>query len=154
MTAKWWMLAGAALSFGIALSPQQVRAQSAPAAAPPADLPINTTGSALEAQFRDPPNAARPRAWWHWLNGNVTEQGIVQDLDWMQSVGIGGLQNFDVDLATPVMVERRLAYMTPEWKAAFRFAAQQADARGLELAIAASPGWSETGGPWWSPKTG
>ena len=44
--------------------------------------------------------------------------------------------------------------MTPEWKDAFRYAASLADELGLELAIAASPGWSETGGPWVKPKDG
>ncbi|MBA4354150.1 MAG: glycoside hydrolase, partial [Novosphingobium sp.] len=48
----------------------------------------------------------------------------------------------------PQIVDKRLIYMTPEWKDAFRFAATEADRLGLELAIAASPGWSETGGPW------
>ena len=52
------------------------------------------------------------------------------------------------------VVENRLAFMTPEWKKAFRFAAAEADRNGLELAIAASPGWSETGGPWVQPKDG
>jgi alpha-L-rhamnosidase len=108
----------------------------------------------LEAQFDNPPNGARPRVWWHWMNGNVTKDGIVKDLDWMVRVGIGGLQNFDVDLSTPIMVKNRLVYMTPEWKDAFRFAAVEADKRGLELAIAASPGWSETGGPWVKPEDG
>ena len=41
--------------------------------------------------------------------------------------------------------------MTPEWKDAFRYAAGLADELGLEMAIASSPGWSETGGPWVKP---
>ncbi|RVU04080.1 glycoside hydrolase [Novosphingobium umbonatum] len=108
----------------------------------------------LETQFRDPPQSARPRVWWHWMNGNITKDGIAKDMAWMKSVGIGGLQNFDVNLQTPQVVEKRLAYMTPEWKDAFRFAAQEAERQGLELAIAASPGWSETGGPWVKPADG
>jgi hypothetical protein len=108
----------------------------------------------LEDQFRDPPNSARPRVWWHWMNGNVTKDGIAKDLAWMKRVGIGGMQNFDANLQTPQIVDRRLVYMTPEWKDAFRFAAQEADRLGLELAIAASPGWSETGGPWVPPQDG
>ena len=103
---------------------------------------------ALAAGFADPPNQARPRVWWHWMNGNVTTDGIAKDLAWMERVGIGGFQNFDADLGTPQIVENRLAYMTPEWKEAFRFAASEAERLGLEMAIAASPGWSETGGPW------
>lgn len=108
--------------------------------------------ASLQAGFQDPPNSARPRVWWHWMNGNITQDGIAKDIAWMSRVGIGGLQNFDAQLMTPQIVEHRLAYMTPEWKDAFRFAAQQADQHGLELAIASSPGWSETGGPWVEPK--
>ncbi len=108
----------------------------------------------LETQFRDPPNSARPRVWWHWMNGNITEDGIAKDMAWMKRVGIGGMQNFDASLMTPQIVDRRLVYMTPEWKHAFHFAASEADRLGLELAIAASPGWSETGGPWVKPEDG
>ena len=45
-------------------------------------------------------------------------------------------------------MEKRLAYMTPEWKDAFKYATTLADQLGLEEAIAGSPGWSESGGPW------
>ncbi len=104
--------------------------------------------------FKDPPSSARPRVWWHWMNGNVTIDGIEKDLAWMKRVGIGGLQNFDASLATPQVVEKRLVFMDPDWKAAFKHAVQSAEAKGLEFAIAASPGWSETGGPWVKPDDG
>src|SRR4051794_9082782 len=86
------------------------------------------------------------------MNGNVTKEGIRRDLEWMKRVGIGGLQNFDAALVTPKVVDKRLAYMTPEWREAFRYAAELADQLGLEMAIASSPGWSETGGPWVKPE--
>ena len=108
----------------------------------------------LEEGFRDPPNSARPQVWWHWLNGNITQDGIHKDLEWMSRIGIGGVQTFDVNFSTPTVVDKRLRYMTPEWKAAFRYAASEADRLGLELTIAASPGWSETGGPWVEPFQG
>jgi alpha-L-rhamnosidase len=108
----------------------------------------------LEQQFQDPPNSARPRVWWHWMNGNITKEGVAKDFAWMKRVGIGGVQNFDASLMTPQIVDKRLVYMTPEWKDAFRFTAAEADRLGLELAIAASPGWSETGGPWVKPEDG
>lgn len=110
--------------------------------------------SALADGFRDPPKEARPRVWWHWMNGNVTKDGIAKDLAWMKRVGIGGMQNFDASLDTPQIVDKRLVYMTPEWRDAFRFAASEAQRLDLELAIAASPGWSETGGPWVPPADG
>lgn len=102
--------------------------------------------------FANPPQSARPRVWWHWMNGNVTKDGIDKDLDWMARMGIGGVQNFDASLMTPQIVKERLPYMTDGWKEAFRHAVQTAEAKGLEFAIAASPGWSETGGPWVKPQ--
>jgi hypothetical protein len=117
-------------------------------------LAAQESATNLEQEFKNPPASARPRVWWHWMNGNVTKEGIKLDLEWMHRVGIGGLQNFDASLATPQVVEKRLAYMTPEWKDAFRYAAGLADQLGLEMAIASSPGWSETGGPWVKPEQG
>ena len=109
------------------------------------------SGDALERGFLNPPDSAKPRVWWHWMNGNITKDGIKADLEWMKRVGIGGFQNFDAALNTPQVVEKRLVYMTPEWKDAFQFAAATADRLGLEMAIAGSPGWSESGGPWVPP---
>jgi alpha-L-rhamnosidase len=105
-------------------------------------------GDSLESGFKNPPNGARPRVWWHWMNGNISQEGIKLDLEWMHRVGLGGFQNFDAALSTPQVVDHRLAYMTPEWKAAFKYATTLADQLGLEEAIAGSPGWSESGGPW------
>ncbi|MGD0797118.1 MAG: glycosyl hydrolase [Acidobacteriaceae bacterium] len=98
--------------------------------------------------FAHPPQSARPRVWWHWMNGNISKEGIKLDLEWMHRVGIAGFQNFDAALATPQVVDHRLAYMTPEWKDAFKYATTLADQFGMEEAIAGSPGWSESGGPW------
>ncbi|MCE7797086.1 glycoside hydrolase [Sphingobium sufflavum] len=118
-------------------------------------LPLSATANpTLGEQFRNPPQSARPRVWWHWLNGNITRDGITKDLAWMKRTGIGGVQTFDINFSTPTVVKDRLLYMTPPWKEAFRFAAQEADRLGLEMTIAASPGWSETGGPWVRPTDG
>ncbi len=106
------------------------------------------TTDKLKSGFENPPESARPRVWWHWMNGNITKEGIKLDLEWMQRAGLGGFQNFDASMMTPKVVDKRLAYMTPEWKDAFKYATTLADQLGLEEAIAGSPGWSETGGPW------
>ncbi|HEY1802940.1 MAG TPA: glycosyl hydrolase [Terracidiphilus sp.] len=107
-----------------------------------------SSADTLKSGFENPPNSARPRVWWHWMNGNITQEGIKLDLEWMHRVGLGGFHNFDAALDTPQVVEHRLAYMTPEWKDAFKYATTLADQFGMEEAIAGSPGWSESGGPW------
>jgi hypothetical protein len=108
----------------------------------------------LKDGFVNPPSGARPRVWWHWMNGNISQPGIKLDLEWMHRVGIAGFQNFDAALQTPQVVDHRLAYMTPEWKDAFKYATTLADQLGMEEAIAGSPGWSESGGPWVSGPEG
>src|SRR6202158_1966417 len=107
-----------------------------------------SSSDTLEQGFRQPPDSAKPRVWWHWMNGNISKEGIKLDLEWMHRVGLGGFQNFDAALSTPQVVDHRLAYMTPEWMDAFKYATTLADQLGMEEAIAGSPGWSETGGPW------
>ncbi len=113
---------------------------------------VETQAQTLLQNFQTPPNAAKPRVWWHWMNGNITKDGIQKDLDWMSRIGIGGFQNFDAALFTPVVVPKKIVFMTPEWKEAFKFTTELADKKGLEMAIAGSPGWSVTGGPWVEPK--
>ena len=113
-----------------------------------------TPEDALKKGFENPPSAARPRVWWHWMNGNITQEGIKLDLEWMHRTGIAGFQNFDAALQTPQVVGKRLVYMTPEWKDAFKYAIGLGDRLGMEMAIAGSPGWSETGGPWVTPAQG
>jgi hypothetical protein len=86
------------------------------------------------------------------MNGNVTKEGIKADLEWMNRVGIGGFQNFDASLGTPQIVQKRLIYMTPEWKDAFRYATTLADQLGLEMGVASSAGWNLSGGSWILPE--
>jgi hypothetical protein len=108
----------------------------------------------LRSGFENPPESAKPRVWWHWMNGNITKDGIKLDLDWMHRVGLGGFQTFDAALATPQVVKTRLVYMTPPWQDAFRYAINLGSQYGMEMAIAGSPGWSESGGPWVPPSQG
>ena len=116
--------------------------------------PAQTPDKGLAEAFQNPPAEARPRVWWHWMNGNITQDGIRKDLLWMKRAGIAGFQVFDAGMATPQIVEKRLAYMTPEWKDAFACATHLADSLGLEMTISSSPGWSLMGGPWVSPEDG
>ncbi len=106
----------------------------------------------LEDAFRAPPASAKPRVWWHWMNGNVTQEGIRKDLEWLQRVGIGGVDVIDASIETPQIVEQRLVYMSASWQEAFRFAVDTADRLDLEMSINTSPGWTLTGGPWVKPE--
>jgi hypothetical protein len=57
-----------------------------------------STTDPLKSGFENLPNRPRPRMWWHWMNENITKEGIGLDLEWMHSVGLRGFQNFDAAL--------------------------------------------------------
>ena len=102
----------------------------------------------LQRGWENPPLSARNRVWWHWMNGNITKEGIRKDLQWMKDTRQGGVHNFDAALGTPTIVDKRLIYMDEGWKDAFAYAVKVADSLGLEFTVASAPGWSSTGGPW------
>lgn len=44
----------------------------------------------------------------------------------MKRIGLGGLQQFDVALGTPQVVDQPIRYLSAEWKEAFHHAVEQA----------------------------
>ena len=106
----------------------------------------------LAEGFKDPPQSAWPRTWWHWTGGNITKEGITKDLEWMKRVGIAGFQLADVSAGAGQTVEHKILFGSPEWLDAVRHAAAEAERLGLEMTIFSSAGWSETGGPWVKPE--
>ena len=81
---------------------------------------------ALWRGFCEPPDEARPRAWWHWMDGNVDPEGIRLDLEWLHRVGVRGVQMFDGGMGTPLVVPERVRHGSPEWREAVRHAASTA----------------------------
>jgi hypothetical protein len=115
---------------------------------------LNTLSAAestadLAKGFTAPPDSARPHTWWHWMNGNITKEGITADLESMKRVGIGGAQIFNVLEGIPL---GPVDYMSPEWLDMVKHAAVEADRLGLELCFHNCAGWSCSGGPWIKPE--
>ena len=55
------------------------------------DGAANTETLKLAAGFQDPGNEARPRAYWNWLNGAVSFEGLSRDLEEAKDKGLGGI---------------------------------------------------------------
>ena len=104
--------------------------------------------TSLRDTFADPPMEYRPRVWWHWMNGNITHEGIRKDIEWMERAGVAGFHLFDAGFDVPQIVDERLPFMCDGWKREFNYALDMADSLGFEVSVASSPGWSVTGGPW------
>lgn len=106
---------------------------------------------ALLDQFRSPGPDARPHTWWHWMNGNVTAEGITLDLEALARVGVGGVHMFDVGCGIPQGPAKTLS---AEWVKMIRHAADECGRLGLTLVLHNCPGWSSSGGPWITPERG
>jgi hypothetical protein len=105
--------------------------------------------SDLAQTFRDPPAKAAPHTWWHWMNGNITREGITADLEAMKGIGLAGAQIFNVSESIP---PGPVLFMSPEWRDLLKHAVKEADRLGLELCIHNCAGWSSSGGPWITPE--
>ena len=107
-------------------------------------------GLGLEEGFRNPPDSARPHTWWHWMNGNVTREGVTADLEALQRVGVRGVQLFAVSLVDKGPVD----FMSKEYRELVKHAVSEADRLGLEVCLHNCAGWSSSGGPWTTPAHG
>src|SRR5438309_7894748 len=95
----------------------------------------------IQRDFRTPPHAAKPMTWWHWMNGNVTKEGITADLEAMKRIGLSGAQIFNVAQGEPL---GPVKILSPEWRALTKHAITEANRLGLRLTIHNCPGWSES----------
>ncbi len=103
----------------------------------------------LEAGFAQPPPEAKLRAYWWWLNGNVDREVISRDLGEMADKGFGGALICDAGGAEQdgnAQVPHGPTFMTPEWRALYRHALQEASRHGLEMSLNIQSGWN-LGGP-------
>lgn len=106
---------------------------------------ISVQAQDLENGFKTPPKSARPYTWWHWVDGNISKDGITKDLEAMKIVGLGGFQLFDGGLGFP---NGGLAYNSPQYHDMVKFAMSEANRLGLDAGFNNSSGWSSSGGPW------
>ena len=103
----------------------------------------------LETGFLNPPDSAKPQTWWHWMNGNITKEGITADLEAMKEIGLGGATIVNADCGIP---HGPVNFMSPEWRDDFKFAIAEANRLGFELTVENCAGWSSSGGPWNTPE--
>ena len=96
-----------------------------------------------------PPLEARLRAYWWWLNGNVTKEAITCDLEEMKAKGFGGALILRCGRLQPGWQRRAPhgpTFFSPEWRELYRHALREADRLGLEMSLNIQSGWN-LGGP-------
>jgi len=103
----------------------------------------------LDDGWQNPPNEARLRAYWWWLNGNVTKASITHDLEQMKAKGFGGAVLLDADGASQegnAKVPHGPTFFSPAWRELYKHTLREADRLGLEISLNILSGWN-LGGP-------
>ncbi len=103
----------------------------------------------LEDSWNNPPQNARLRAYWWWLNGNVTKDSITRDLEEMKAKGFAGAVLVDANGAEQMgnaRVPHGPTFFSPAWRKLYRHAVEEAGRLGLELSLNIQSGWN-LGGP-------
>ena len=106
----------------------------------------------MEANFSVPPTDSRPRTWWHWINENVTEDGITKDLEAMKRIGLKGAQITNIYQGGPPEAQGEDVILSPAWIKAVEHAAKECKRLGLTLGASSAAGCSGSGGPWITPE--
>lgn len=112
------------------------------------------SSSDLESDFKIPPDYAKPRVYWWWLEGNISKDGILSDLVAMKHVGIKGAIIFDAGSSSYNKMKKTdpgPAFMSDEWRDLFTYACLIADSLDIEISLNITSGWND-GGPWVTPE--
>ena len=126
------------LSLIVGINPIALQAQTAVTAA-----------SALRSGFANPPEQAKLRCYWWWLNGNTTEETITHDLTEMSRKGFGGVLLVDANGSNQngnANVPPGPTFGSPAWVKLYVHALQVAAALHLEVTLNITSGWN-LGGP-------
>ncbi len=110
---------------------------------------LDSASTALLDDFLSPPEAAKPGAYWFFMDANLSKEGMAADLAAMKQAGLARAIPLEVALGAP---KGKVDYMSPEWLDCWRFAAAEAEKQGIELTIPAGPGWCGAGGAWIAPE--
>ncbi len=107
----------------------------------------------LAEVFANPPQGAGPGAYWYWLGGNVTREGITADLEAMRDAGIWTPMLFAIGKSAADSPVRPPAdALTPYWWELVEHAASEAARLGLILSLNCCDGWATASGPWITPE--
>ena len=104
----------------------------------------------LESGFITPPDSILTSVYWYWISNNISEEGVIKDLESMKKAGInrafiGNIGQDDVPYGNVKM-------LSEEWWKILHAALKKATELNIEIGIFNSPGWSQSGGPWVTAK--
>lgn len=105
------------------------------------------------AKFKNPPRSAKVHTWWHWMDGNITREGITKDLEAMKEQGIVQATIFNVGkFGEQDFGIKKVNFNTPEWYDMFGWAVKEAGRLGITIGVHNCDGFSSSAGTWITPE--
>jgi hypothetical protein len=106
-----------------------------------------------DAGFKTPPNNVKIHTWWHWMDGNITKEGISKDLEAMKEQGIVQATILNIGLlGDKDFGIKKVNFNSPKWFEMFQWALKEANRLGISIGAHNCDGWSTSGGPWITPE--
>ena len=102
-------------------------------------------GASLENEFQNPPDSARPGVYWYFMDGNLDQQEMINDLDSMKEAGLGNVVYLEVNADVP---RGPVESLSAQWLDMFANTIHHAEKIGIDVTLGAGPGWTGSGGPW------
>ncbi len=113
---------------------------------------FNSIKSYLQDESKMSANA-KPWVFWYWMQASFSREGITADLEAMKEAGIAGAYIAPIKGKTnPPLFEPVIETLTPEWWSILKFALDEADRLGIEIALLPNDGFATAGGPWIKPE--
>ena len=104
----------------------------------------------LEENFRHTPDKQPLAVYWYWMDGNISREGVVKDLQAMKKAGINRVQIGMIGDGQGVPAGP-VRMFTDEWWEILHTMFRTAGELDIEVGLFNCPGWSQSGGPWVKP---
>ena len=105
----------------------------------------------MQKTFIETPKDQPLAVYWYWIDGNISEKGVVKDLQAMKKVGINRVQigMIGEGQGTPT---GPVKMFTGKWWKIMHTMFKTATELDIEVGLFNCPGWSQSGGPWVKPE--
>src|ERR1700743_3706626 len=105
--------------------------------------------TAIQNTFTNIPDSIQTSIYWYWINGNISKEGVVKDLEAMKKVGIN--RAFIGNIGLDNVPNGGVKMFSDEWWDILHTTLKTATCLNIQIGIFNGPGWSQSGGPWVKP---
>lgn len=106
----------------------------------------------LKECFQYPPDNARPKVYWWWLNGRTDQSRITAEIKAMKDAGISGFDIFEIGVpSSDSTIKPGPPFLSDESLQAIKLAIDEAAKAGMEVGLNMASSWN-AGGAWIKPE--